>query len=87
MQVIIRYFRNKSEGHKRGTTALVEDKLTVTGNRSATRFRVQTTSGILSVDEELYDKLAKNDKLIIFRPIFGQTPLSVITMDQSEYYL
>lgn len=81
------YFKNKSEGQKLGTTALVEDKLTITHNRAATKYQVKTSAETLSVTEEAYEQLSKNDKLVIFKPMFGKTPLSVMTMDQNEYYL
>ena len=87
MRETTRYFKNKAEGHKLGTTALVEDKLTVNHNRAATKYQVKTSSGMLSVTEKAYQNLDKSDKLVIFRPMFGKTPLSLMTMEQHEYYL
>ncbi|MEL6559292.1 MAG: hypothetical protein AAFQ94_13970, partial [Bacteroidota bacterium] len=84
---VVRYFKNKSEGHKRGITAVVEDKLTITSNRTATKYKVEASGHTLTVSEEAYQRLAKNDKIIIFKPFFGKEPLSLVTMDQNEYYL
>ncbi|MEL7147868.1 MAG: hypothetical protein AAFO69_15955 [Bacteroidota bacterium] len=82
-----RYFRNKSEGHKFGVTAMVEDKITVTGNRTSTQYKIKSTAGTFPTNQSLYEKLSKNDKLVVFKPMFGITMLSVTTMDQQEFYV
>lgn len=87
IRLTLRYFKNKAESYKQGTTALVDDKVTISSNRSATKYQVDTTAGNLAVPENAYRNLSKNDKIIIFKPIHGKDPLSVVTMDQEEYYL
>lgn len=87
VRAVVRYFKNKSEGYKQGITAIVEDKLTVTSNRTATKYKVEASGYKLTVPKEAYQKLAKNDKIIIFKPFYGKEPLSLVTMDQDEYYL
>ena len=84
---VIHYFKNKSEGHKQGITALIDDKITISGNKTATKYKIKSTSGTLSVPEALYQQLAKNDKVIIFKSFYGHEPLSIVTMDQNEHYL
>ncbi len=82
-----RYYKNKSEGYKRGVTAIVDDKITITSNKNATKYKIKTTASSLFVPEEVYHLLSKNDKIVIFEPMFGHKPLSLITMNQKEYEL
>jgi len=81
------YIRNKGYAHKRGVTALVEDKLTVTGNRRKGTNKVITTRGTLSVSTVLYDSLNVGEKVIIFFPKYGKLPLSVMKLNKEEFYL
>lgn len=81
------YIRNKGYAHKRGVTALVEDKLTVTGNRRKGTNKVITTRGTLAVSTVLYDSLSVGEKIIIFFPKYGKQPLSIMKLNKEEFYL
>lgn len=83
----LRYSNDKLYGHKIGLTALIEDKLTFTSNRSANANRLRTTRGTFNVNSILYDKLSVGDKIIIFTPKAGKQPLSIMTLDKEEFYL
>ena len=81
------YIRNKGYAHKRGVTALVEDKLTVTGNRRRGVNKVITTKGTLPVSTVLYDQLSVGENIIIFFPKYGKQPLSIMKLNKEEFYL
>jgi hypothetical protein len=81
------YIRNKGYAHKRGVTALVEDKLTVTGNRRRGVNKIITTKGTLPVSTVLYDQLSVGEKVIIFFPKYGKQPLSIMKLNKEEFYL
>jgi hypothetical protein len=83
----LRYRNNKFYGYKLGLTALVEDKLTFTSNRSGNANRIKTTWGTVNVDSRLYDQLSVGDKIIIFTTKEGRLPMSVMTLDKEEFYL
>lgn len=81
------YSQSKTYGQKQGTTALVEDKLTITSNRSSNKSNVRTSWGTLSVSPRIYDELHTGDKIVIYKTKFSKRPLSIVTLDQQEYYL
>ena len=81
------FLRNKSYGHKRPVAARIEDKLTVTSNRSQGAYKIATTAGAFQVKWELYDKLAPGENVLLFFPKYGKQPLSVMKLNQEEYYL
>ncbi len=81
------YIKNKGYAHKRAVTALVEDKLTVTGNRRRGVNKVITTRGTLAVSTVLYDQLNVGERVIIFFPRYGKQPLSVMKLNKEEFYL
>ncbi|WP_323756352.1 hypothetical protein [Roseivirga sp.] len=83
----MRYNNGKLYGYKIGHTALVEDKLTFTSNRSGNVNRLVTTKGTINVNTILYDKLSVDDKIILFAPKQGKHHLSLITLDKEEFYL
>ncbi|WP_132644002.1 hypothetical protein [Roseivirga ehrenbergii] len=83
----MRYNNAKLYGYKIGHTALVEDKLTFTSNRSGNVNRVVTTRGTINVNTLLYDKLSVGDKVILFAPKQGKRYLSLITLDKEEFHL
>ena len=82
-----RYQNNKLHAHKKGVTAIVEDKSTFTSNRAGSSNNIRTTQGLLKVNSVMYDKLSIGDKIIIFKPKEGKNPLSLMTLDKQEYYL
>jgi hypothetical protein len=81
------YRRDKFSAHKKGIAALVEDKLTITSNRKSNTNNIRTTHGTLTVNTVLYDKISVGDGITIFKTQFGNTPISVWTMDEEEFYL
>ncbi|MAE84371.1 MAG: hypothetical protein CMB80_16640 [Flammeovirgaceae bacterium] len=81
------YIRNKQYAHKQADPVLVTDKHTYTSNRSGNRQNIVTSSGSVSVEPRLYDQLEVGDKLILFKPKYGKQILSVMTMDQEEFYV
>ena len=83
----MRYNNAKLYGYKIGYTALVEDKLTFTSNRSGNVNRVVTTRGTINVNTLLYDKLSVGDKVILFAPKQGKHYLSLVTLDKEEFHL
>jgi len=87
VKIYTRYQNNKLYSHKKGVTAIVEDKSTFTSNRSGSSNNVRTTQGMLKVSSVMYDKLSIGDKIIIFKPNEGKNPLSLMTLDKQEYYL
>lgn len=87
MRRLAEYVKNKAHAHKRGVTALVEDKLTVTSDRSRGVNKVITTHGTLKVNTVLYDKLSVGEKVIIFFPKYGKQPLSLMKLNKEEFYL
>ncbi|WP_108423661.1 hypothetical protein [Flagellimonas amoyensis] len=81
------YRRNKFSAHKKGVAALVEDKLTITSNRRSNSNSIRTTQGTIKVNTVLYDKLSVGDGITIFMTQYGNMPISLLTMDQEEFYL
>ncbi|RKQ43312.1 hypothetical protein BXY85_3931 [Roseivirga pacifica] len=88
---IIRSYRtykmSKRYGFKRGIPAIIEDKTTFTSNRSKSAQRLKTTIGVITVESVTFDQLQVGDRLVVFKPQYGKQPLSIMTMDQQEYYL
>ncbi|WP_422004552.1 hypothetical protein [Roseivirga pacifica] len=88
---IIRSYRtyqmSKRYGFKRGVPAIIEDKTTFTSNRSKSAQRLKTTVGVITVESVTFDQLQVGDRLVVFKPQYGKQPLSIMTMDQHEYYL
>ena len=81
------YREDTFSAHKKGVAALVEDKITITSNRTSNSNRVRTTDGTLEVNTVLYDKLSVGDGIVIFKTQFGNVPISLRTMDNQETYL
>lgn len=88
---IIRLYRNyqlsKSYGFKRGVPTVIEDKTTFTSNRSKSAQRLKITIGVITVESVTFDQLQVGDRLVVFKPKYGKQPISIMTMDQQEYYL
>ncbi|MDG6097544.1 hypothetical protein EXU34_08815 [Alteromonas sp. ZYF713] len=51
------------------TSVRVKDKITLTSNRSKTRYRLVTSEGPLDVTEAIYSKVAKSDVLAVYRAV------------------
>ena len=81
------YQMSKRYGFKRGVPAIIEDKTTFTSNRSKSAQRLKTTIGVITVESVTFDQLQVGDRLVVFKPQYGKQPLSIMTMDQQEYYL
>lgn len=81
------YRRNKFSAHKKGVAALVEDKLTITSNRRSNTNSIRTSQGRITVNTVLYDKLSVGDGITIYMTQYGNMPISLLTMDQEEFYL
>ena len=60
-RLTLRYAKDKAYGHKTGRTALLEDKLTITGNKTRNRHRLITTQGQYTVATTVYDALSTGD--------------------------
>lgn len=86
-KLLLRYNKDKAHGHKKGFTALLEDKLTVTGNRRENKNTICTTRGRYEVTTEIYDSLSTGDKLVIYMPKHNKQPLSIATLEGEEWYL
>ena len=86
-RITLRYSKDKAYGHKSGRTTLLEDKLTMTGNRTKSKHMLITTHGRYTVSGPIYDVLSSGDKLVIFMPKYGKKPLSIATLGGEEYYL
>lgn len=86
-RLIMRYSKDKAYGHKKGRTAMLEDKLTITGNKTKGRHTIQTTSGRFTVTAPIYDALNTGDKLVIYLPKFSKKPISIAMLDGEEFYL
>lgn len=88
---IIRSYRtyqmSKRYGFKRGVPTIIEDKTTFTSNRSKSAQRLKTTIGVITVESVTFDQLQVGDRLVVFKPQYGKQPLSIMTMEQQEYYL
>ncbi|GAB5526266.1 MAG: hypothetical protein Roseis2KO_41380 [Roseivirga sp.] len=87
VRLTIRHSKSKGYGYKAGVTAVVEDKLTVTGNRTSTSHRLITSWGRLSVSTEIYDALETDDKIVLYKPRYGKQPISITTLDNKVFYL
>jgi len=81
------YRRNTFSAHKKGVAALVEDKITITSNRRSNSNSIRTSQGTITVNTMLYDKLSAGDGITIYFTQYGNTPISLLTMDQEEFYL
>ena len=79
--------KDRFSAHKKGVAALVEDKVTITSNRTSNSNRVGTTDGTLVVNTVLYDQLSVGDGIVIFKTQFGNVPISIRTKDNQETYL
>lgn len=84
-RLYLRYSKDKAHGHKRGFTTLLEDKITVTGNRHQGKHAIRTTRGRFTVSTQIYDALSAGDRLVIYMPRNGKTPLSIVTLDGKEW--
>lgn len=87
MKRVNTYGKDKAHGHKIGITAVIEDKLTITSNRTRGKNMIKTTWRSISVDPVLYDKLNTGDKIIFFKPKYDDKPLSLMGLDKQEHYL
>lgn len=81
------YFDNIRFNQKTGTPAVVEDKSSITSNRSGDRNHIKTSTGSLTVPKTLYDLLQPGQRIIVFRPKYGKDALSIMTLDQQEHPL
>ncbi len=86
-RLFLRYSKDRAHGHKRGFTTLLEDKITVTGNRHKGKHTIRTTRGRFTVSTEIYDSLSAGDRLVLYMPRNGKTPLSIVTLEGKEFYL
>lgn len=86
-KLFLRYSKDKAHGHRKGFTTVLEDKLTVTGNRQQSKNTIHTTRGRYVVTTEIYDSLSTGDKLVIYMPSHGKKPLSIATLEGEEWYL
>ncbi|WP_228238426.1 hypothetical protein [Allomuricauda sp. M10] len=81
------YRRDKFSAHKKGVAALIEDKRTITSNRTSNSNNIRTTHGTLTVNTITYNKLSVGDGITIFKTQYGNVPISIVTTEQEEIYL
>lgn len=81
------YTKDKAHDHKQGTTAIIEDKQTITSNSASGKNILKTTWGTISVSTLIYDKLQKGDKILIFKSKYDKKPMSLMDFDKQEFYL
>ncbi|NDV42447.1 hypothetical protein [Flagellimonas sediminis] len=74
-------------GIKHRISGKIMDKLTITSNRRSNSNAIRTTQGTITVNTVLYDKLSVGDGITIFMTQYGNRPISLLTMDQEEFYL
>lgn len=86
-RLYLRYSKDKAHGHKKGVTTLLEDKITVTGNRRQGKHTIRTTRGRFTVPTQVYDSLSAGDRLVIYMPRNSKTPLSIVTLEGKEWFL
>ena len=84
---IVNFIKNKRYNYKLNLPSIIEDKSTHTSNTRATSNKLITTQGQLSLNRDLYNSLSVGQKIIITKPKYGNLPLSLMTLDQKEYYL
>ncbi|UXP33304.1 hypothetical protein N6H18_04985 [Reichenbachiella agarivorans] len=84
---VFHYARNKSAGIKLGIAAVVQDKSTITSNRSSTKRTIRTTWKTIQVPSGFYGQLRDQDKIVIFKPKYGKHAISIMTQSNEECYL
>lgn len=86
IQELKRYQSNKQYAFKEAIPAIIEDKTKYTHNGSIS-YHVLTCQGTLKVDHSVFEKLKAGDELVLFKPAKGKQVLSVLTIDNEEFYL
>ncbi|WP_299011187.1 hypothetical protein [uncultured Tenacibaculum sp.] len=78
------FFRNGKL--KQITTVQVNDKLKITSNRNATKFRLVTNNGNIDVSENIYNKVKSNDIIDLHKASFI-TILIAVNFNSHNIYL
>lgn len=68
------------------TTVRVKDKVTLTSNRTKTRYRLVTSEGSLDVPEAIYANVTKSDLLSVHRAVFIDTVFGVEQKHSNALY-